>query len=228
MNNIILGNDWDAVLKEEFTKPYFVKLREFLEKEYAEQTIYPQMDDLWTAFKWTPFNDVKVVILGQDPYHGPGQAHGLSFSVQQGVKIPPSLRNMFKELVADIGCPVPGNGTLTGWAKQGVLMLNTVLTVQQGQAHSHRKQGWETFTDEVIRQLSERDEPIVFILWGRHAQDKKKLIDLSRHAVIESVHPSPLSASRGFLGSRPYSATNQILESWDENPIDWSTTDGVL
>ena len=224
MNKVIFGNYWDAVLQEEFTKPYYMKLHEFLEKESAEQTIYPQMDDLWTAFQCTPFDEVKVVILGQDPYHGPGQAHGLSFSVQPGVKIPPSLRNMFKELSSDIGCAIPEGGTLTGWAQQGVLMLNTVLTVQQGQAHSHRKQGWETFTDEVIRKLSERDKPIVFILWGRPAQDKKKLIDLSRHAVIESVHPSPLSASRGFLGSRPYSATNEILEAWDEGVVDWSKT----
>ncbi|MEK5040011.1 uracil-DNA glycosylase [Sporosarcina sp. FSL K6-3457] len=224
MNKVIFGNDWDAVLQEEFTKPYYMKLCEFLEKEYAEQTIYPKLGDLWTAFQYTPFDEVKVVILGQDPYHGPGQAHGLSFSVRPGVKIPPSLRNMFKELSADIGCAIPESGTLTGWARQGVLMLNTVLTVRQGQAHSHRKQGWETFTDEVIRQLSERDKSIVFILWGRPAQDKKKLIDLSCHTVIESVHPSPLSASRGFLGSRPYSATNEVLEAWDEEAIDWSRT----
>ena len=224
MNKQLFGNDWDTVLQEEFSKPYYMKLRAFLEQEYAEQIIYPQMQDLWTAFKWTPFQDVKVVILGQDPYHGPGQAHGLSFSVQPGVKIPPSLRNMFKELAVDIGCAIPEQGTLTGWAQQGVLMLNTVLTVRQGQAHSHRKQGWETFTDEVIQQLSARDKPIVFILWGRPAQEKKKLIDLSRHAVVESVHPSPLSASRGFIGSRPYSATNQILKAWGERPIEWSRT----
>ena len=153
MHKEIFGNDWDEVLNDEFEKPYYSKLREFLKKEYAEETIYPQMDDLWTAFKLTPFNEVKVVILGQDPYHGPGQAHGLSFSVKPGVKIPPSLRNMFKELASDIGCPIPESGTLTGWAQQGVLMLNTVLTVRDGQAHSHRKQGWETFTDEVIRQF---------------------------------------------------------------------------
>lgn len=224
MNKVIFGNEWDVVLQEEFIKPYSIKLREFLKKEYEEQTIYPQISDLWTAFQYTPFDEVKVVIVGQDPYHGPGQAHGLSFSVQPGVKIPPSLRNMFKELASDIGCAIPESGTLTGWARQGVLMLNTVLTVRQGQAHSHRKQGWEIFTDEVIRKLSERDKPIVFILWGRPAQDKKKLIDLSRHAVIESVHPSPLSASRGFLGSRPYSATNEILEAWNEGTIDWEKT----
>jgi uracil-DNA glycosylase len=224
----LFENDWDEVLNDEFEKPYYSKLREFLKKEYAEETIYPQMDDLWTAFKLTPFDEVKVVILGQDPYHGPGQAHGLSFSVKPGVKIPPSLRNMFKELASDIDCPLPESGTLTGWAEQGVLMLNTVLTVRDGQAHSHRKQGWETFTDEVIRKLSNRDEPIVFVLWGRPAQEKVKLIDTSRHAIIESVHPSPLSASRGFIGSRPYSKTNLILESWDETPIDWCRTGGVL
>jgi uracil-DNA glycosylase len=224
----LFGNDWDEVLNVEFEKPYYSKLHEFLKREYAEETIYPQTDDLWTAFKLTPFNEVKVVVLGQDPYHGPGQAHGLSFSVKQGIKIPPSLRNMFKELASDIGCPVPESGTLTGWAEQGVLMLNTVLTVRDGQAHSHRKQGWEVFTDEVIRKLSNRDEPIVFVLWGRPAQEKKKLIDTSRHAIIESVHPSPLSASRGFIGSRPYSKTNQILESWHETRIDWCRIGDVL
>lgn len=228
MQKELFDNDWDEILNDEFEKLYFSKLREFLKREYAEETIYPQMDDLWTAYKLTPFNEVKVVILGQDPYHGPGQAHGLSFSVKPGVKIPPSLRNMFKELSADIGCPLPESGTLTGWAEQGVLMLNTVLTVRDGQAHSHRKQGWETFTDEVIRKLSNRDEPIVFVLWGRPAQEKKKLIDVSRHAIIESVHPSPLSASRGFIGSRPYSKTNKILELWEETQIDWCKTGGVL
>ena len=222
------GNDWDEVLKNEFEKPYYIKLRQFLQNEYAEETIYPKMDDLLSAFKLTAFNEVKVVILGQDPYHGPGQAHGLSFSVQPGVKIPPSLRNMFKELEADLGCSVPAEGTLTGWAGQGVLMLNTVLTVRQGRAHSHRGQGWETFTDKVIGQLSAREKPVVFILWGRPAQEKKKIIDLSRHSIIESFHPSPLSASRGFLGSRPYSKANGILVSWNEEPIDWCQTGGGL
>jgi uracil-DNA glycosylase len=224
----LFDNEWDEVLNDEFEKPYYSKLRDFLKKEYEEQVIYPRMNELWTAFKLTSFNEVKVVILGQDPYHGPGQAHGLSFSVKPGVKIPPSLRNMFKELASDIGCPLPESGTLTGWAQQGVLMLNTVLTVRDGQAHSHRKQGWETFTDEVIRKLSNRDEPIVFVLWGRPAQEKKKLIDVSRHAIIESVHPSPLSASRGFIGSRPYSKINQRLESCHESQIDWCRTGGVL
>lgn len=219
------GNDWDEVLAEQFQKPYYLQLRDFLKKEYESHNVYPLMEDMWTAFKLTPFKIVKVVVLGQDPYHGSGQAHGLSFSVKPGVKIPPSLRNMFKELQSDIGCDIPENGTLTGWAKQGVLMLNTVLTVREGQAHSHRKQGWEQFTDEVIRRLSERDEPVVFILWGRPAQEKKKLIDLQKNAIIEAVHPSPLSASRGFFGSQPYSKANAILEGWNETPIDWCRTD---
>lgn len=228
MTKDIFGNDWDDYLQAEFEKPYYVQLRQFLKKEYAEAIIYPQMDDLWTAFKLTPYHQVKVVILGQDPYHGAGQAHGLSFSVNPGVKVPPSLRNMFKELSTDIGCEIPADGTLTGWAKQGVLMLNTVLTVRDGQAHSHKKQGWETFTDEVIRKLSARKEPIVFVLWGRPAQEKKELIDLSKHAVVESFHPSPLSASRGFLGSRPYSKTNNILQSWGEAPVNWCQTSNVF
>ena len=227
MNKETFGNDWADCLQAEFEKPYYRQLRQFLKKEYAEETIYPQLDDIWTAFKLTPFHHVKVVILGQDPYHGAGQAHGLSFSVKSGVRIPPSLRNMFKELATDIGCEIPKDGTLTGWAKQGVLMLNTVLTVREGQAHSHKNQGWETFTDEVIRKLSAREEAIVFVLWGRPAQEKKKLIELSKHAVVESYHPSPLSASRGFLGSRPYSKTNDILQSWGEAPIDWCQTSDI-
>ncbi|CAM3137773.1 uracil-DNA glycosylase [Filibacter tadaridae] len=228
LDKIRFKNDWDTVLKNEFNKPYYVELHAFLTKEYEERTIYPQKEELWTAFKLTPFNDVKVVILGQDPYHGHGQAHGLSFSVKPGVKIPPSLRNLFKELETDMGCPLPETGTLTGWASQGVLMLNTVLTVREGEAHSHRGQGWETFTDELIHKLSKREKPIIFILWGRPAQLKKKHIDTSRHAIIESVHPSPLSAHRGFIGSRPYSQTNQILESWNEAPIDWCKTSDSL
>lgn len=221
MTKEVFGNDWDERLQDEFEKPYYLKLSQFLKNEYAEETVYPQMDELWTAFKLTPFNDVKVVILGQDPYHGPGQAHGLSFSVKPGVKTPPSLRNMFKELAEDIGCAIPQDGTLSGWAEQGVLMLNTVLTVRESQAHSHRRQGWETFTDEVIRHLSAREKPVVFVLWGRPAQEKKQLIDLSKHAIVESFHPSPLSASRGFFGSRPYSKANAFLATWDEEPIDW-------
>ena len=228
MNETTIGNDWDECLHGEFKKPYYKKLRQFLKKEYVEEAIYPKVDDLWTAFKLTPFNKVKVVILGQDPYHGPGQAHGLSFSVKRGVKTPPSLRNMFKELSEDIGCAIPEDGTLSGWAEQGVLMLNTVLTVRESEAHSHKKQGWETFTDEVIQQLSARETPVVFVLWGRPAQEKKRLIDLSRHAIVESFHPSPLSASRGFFGSRPYSKVNEILEARNEEPIDWCATSAFL
>lgn len=218
------GNDWDEILEEEFRKPYYYLLRDFLKEEYTNHAVYPPAEDMWTAFKLTPFKDVKVVILGQDPYHGHGQAHGLSFSVKPTVKIPPSLRNMFKELQSDIGCAIPETGTLTGWAEQGVLMLNTILTVREGEAHSHRKSGWHLFTDEVIRKLSNREEPVVFILWGRPAQEKKKLIDETRNAIIESVHPSPLSVRRGFFGSRPYSKANQILKQWDEKPVDWCKT----
>ena len=228
MSSEIFGNDWDDALHEEFTKPYYAKLHQFLNKEYAVETIYPQQENLWTAFKLTPFHEVKVVILGQDPYHGPGQAHGLSFSVKPGVKIPPSLRNMFKELAEDIGCSIPQDGTLTGWAKQGVLMLNTALTVREGEAHSHRNKGWEVFTDEIILKLSEREKPVVFILWGRPAQEKKKLIDTSKHAIIESFHPSPLSASRGFFGSKPYSKANIILKSLNEEQINWCQTSDIL
>ncbi|PIC90786.1 uracil-DNA glycosylase [Sporosarcina sp. P21c] len=217
-------NDWDHILKDEFDKPYYQELRTFLREEYTNHIIYPQMSDMWTAFKLTPFQDVKVVILGQDPYHGPKQAHGMSFSVQPGVKVPPSLRNIFKELSSDIGMDVPTEGMLTGWAEQGVLLLNTVLTVREGVAASHRGKGWELFTDEVIRKLSMRSAPIVFILWGRHAQEKAALINRRRHAIIESPHPSPFSASRGFFGSKPFSKTNDYLRKWGREPIDWAKT----
>lgn len=224
----MLNNDWAEQLQGEFEQPYYKQLKSFLKAEYANEVVYPPMNEIWTAFQLTPFEKVKVVILGQDPYHGPGQAHGLSFSVNPEVRIPPSLRNMFKELASDIHCEVPQTGTLTGWAKQGVLMLNTVLTVRQGKAYSHRGQGWEQFTDAVIRHLSAQKEHIVFVLWGRPAQEKKKFIDLTKHAVVESVHPSPLSAHRGFFGSQPYSKTNEILTAWGEKPIDWSQSDDVL
>lgn len=224
MQKKFFHNQWDQQLKGEFEQPYYQQLRTFLKKEYAEETIYPPMDQLWTAFQLTSFEEVKVVILGQDPYHGPGQAHGLSFSVNPNIPLPPSLRNMFKELVEDVGCEMPKNGTLTGWAKQGVLLLNTVLTVRQGKAHSHRQQGWEQFTDSVIRHLSNREERIVFVLWGKPAQEKKRLIDVNKHAVVESTHPSPLSAYRGFTGSRPYSKINEILKAWGEIPINWCQT----
>lgn len=217
----IFDNDWQQVLETEFDKPYYMKLREFLKDQYAHETVYPPMDDLWSAFKETSFEDVKVVIVGQDPYHGAGQAHGMSFSVKPGIKHPPSLRNMLKELQDDIGCEIPKDGTLTKWASQGVFLLNTVLTVRAGAAHSHKGQGWELFTDEVIRKLSLREEPVVFVLWGRPAQLKRKLIDTSKHAIIESVHPSPLSAHRGFFGSKPYSKINEQLSQWGLDPIDF-------
>ncbi|WP_153720793.1 uracil-DNA glycosylase [Sporosarcina cascadiensis] len=220
----VFHNDWDTVLSDEFDKPYYQTLRKFLQSEYATHVIYPQMQDMWTAFELTPYHEVKVVILGQDPYHGPDQAQGMSFSVKPGVKIPPSLRNIFKELSSDLDVPIPASGTLTGWAEQGVLLLNTVLTVREGSAASHRGQGWELFTDEVIRKLSLRREPIVFILWGRHAQEKTALINRRRHAIIESVHPSPFSAARGFFGSRPFSKTNDFLRGWGEEPVDWAKT----
>ncbi|MGE7917320.1 uracil-DNA glycosylase [Viridibacillus sp. NPDC093762] len=224
MTKQILDNDWQQVLSTEFDQPYFLQLQDFLEKEYATQTIYPSKSEVWNAFRNTSYDNVKVVILGQDPYHGAGQAHGLSFSVKQGVKHPPSLQNMLKELESDLGFPIPSDGTLTKWAEQGVLMLNTVLTVREGQAHSHKKQGWEQFTDTVIQKLSEREQPIIFVLWGKPAQQKKRLIDTSRHAIIEAPHPSPLSSYRGFFGSKPYSKINAQLREWGVSPIDFDIT----
>ena len=217
----ILSNDWQKVVGEEFDKPYYKELREFLKEQYANETVYPPQDEIWSAFEHTAFSDVKVVILGQDPYHGPGQAHGLSFSVKPGIRIPPSLRNIFKELNDDIGCEQPSDGTLTKWADQGVMMLNTVLTVRKGDANSHRGKGWEEFTDEVIRKLSAREEPVIFVLWGKPAQTKKGLIDLERHDVIEAPHPSPFSAKKGFFGSKPFSKVNSLLQKRGEEPIDF-------
>lgn len=224
MTKQILDNDWQRVLSTEFNQPYFLQLQDFLENEYATRTIYPPKAEIWNAFRYTPYNDVKVVILGQDPYHGAGQAHGLSFSVKRGVKHPPSLQNMLKEMESDLGFPIPLDGTLTKWAEQGVLMLNTVLTVREGQAHSHKKQGWEQFTDTVIQKLSDREQPIIFVLWGKPAQQKKRLIDTSRHAIIEAPHPSPLSSYRGFFGSKPYSKINAQLREWGVSPIDFDLT----
>lgn len=221
MTKQIFSNDWQEILGEEFGKSYYRELREFLKEEYANETIYPVKENIWNAFEHTAYQNVKAVILGQDPYHGPNQAHGLSFSVQPGVAHPPSLRNIFKELEDDVGCGKPVDGTLTKWSDQGVLMLNTVLTVRQGQAHSHQKKGWEQFTDEVIRKLSARKEPVIFILWGKPAQMKKRLIDTERHDIIEAPHPSPLSAHRGFFGSKPFSKVNKLLQSRGEEPIDF-------
>lgn len=212
---------WKKILVEEQEKSYFVELKAFLDKEYTECTVYPAREDIGSAFRSTPFNEVKVVILGQDPYHGEGQAHGMSFSVKPGIMIPPSLRNMFKELSEDIGCPIPSGGYLGNWAKQGVLLLNTVLTVRAGEANSHKGRGWEVFTDTIIRKLSERESPIIFVLWGKPALVKKKFIDTSKHVILEAPHPSPLSAYRGFFGSKPYSQINEQLRAWGEKPIDF-------
>lgn len=212
---------WKDVLSEEQEKPYFKKLQLFLDKEYASQIIFPKRTEIDSAFMMTAYDNVKVVILGQDPYHGEGQAHGMSFSVKPGVRIPPSLRNMLKELEDDLGCPLPTSGYLEKWAKQGVLLLNTVLTVRAGEANSHKGMGWETFTDTVIQQLSNRDKPIIFVLWGKPAQSKITLIDTEKHTILQAPHPSPLSAHRGFLGSKPYSKINASLAAWGEEPIDF-------
>ncbi|MGV3466623.1 MAG: uracil-DNA glycosylase [Heyndrickxia sp.] len=217
----ILKNDWEPLLREEFKKPYYQRLRELLLEEYKTRVIYPDMYDIFNALHFTPFKDTKVVIIGQDPYHGQGQAHGLSFSVKPGVKIPPSLQNIFKELQTDLGCYIPNNGYLEKWAKQGVLMLNAVLTVRAGTPNSHKDLGWEVFTDKVIETLNQREKPVVFILWGNYAQEKQQLITSSRHFIIKSPHPSPFSANRGFFGSRPFSRTNAILKEIGLGEIDW-------
>lgn len=216
-----LGNSWDDILKGEFEKSYYIKLREFLINEYKTRHIYPDKYDIFNALKLTSYEDTKVVILGQDPYHGEGQAHGLSFSVKPGVQTPPSLQNMYKELKDDLGCFIPNNGYLVPWAKQGVLLLNTVLTVRAGEANSHRKKGWESFTDEVIKKLNEREKPVIFLLWGNNAKEKIKLITNSRHFILTTVHPSPLSASRGFMGCKHFSKTNNILKNLGLKEINW-------
>ncbi len=218
---VIFKNDWNELLKDEFEKEYYKKLREFLEEEYKTKDIYPDKHNIFNALHYTSYKDIKVVILGQDPYHGPNQAHGLSFSVNPGVRIPPSLVNIYKELKEDLDCYIPNNGYLKKWADQGVLLLNTALTVRAGEANSHRKIGWEIFTDNIIRLLNERKEPMVFILWGNNAISKEKLITSTQHYIIKSVHPSPLSASRGFFGSKPFSKTNQFLQSIGKESIDW-------
>lgn len=216
-----IGNNWDIILKEEFEKEYFIKLDEFLEKEYTEQTIYPKKENIYNALKLTDYNNVRVVIIGQDPYHEDGEAHGLAFSVLEGVKIPPSLRNIFKELNSDLGYGIPLSGDLTKWAKEGVLLINSVLTVREHKANSHKDKGWEKFTDAIIRKLNDRDKPVIFMLWGNYAKIKKKLINEDKHFVIESAHPSPLSAYNGFFGSKPFSKVNEILNSLNEKNINW-------
>lgn len=218
----LIGNDWDLLLQPYFMSVGFEVLADFLAQASDDsRTIYPPAEDVFTAFSLTPYSAVKVVIFGQDPYHGPNQAHGLAFSVSESAKIPPSLRNIFKELADDLGESVPAHGNLTKWAKQGVLLLNTALTVEAGQANSHRGLGWEELTQEVIRQLNQHPDPIVFILWGASAREYKKLINLEKHATLEAPHPSPLSSYRGFFGSKPFSQTNDLLISWGREPIAW-------
>ncbi|MDY3617437.1 uracil-DNA glycosylase [Agathobaculum sp.] len=222
-----LGNDWNDILAGEFSQEYYKKIRYFLKKEYAEQTIYPPMNDIFNALRYTPYASVKAVLLGQDPYHGPGQAHGLCFSVQPGVQSPPSLQNIFKELQSDLGIAPPPGGTLTGWAKQGVLLLNTVLTVRRGQANSHKNLGWTTFTDHIIQKLNDREQPIVFLLWGSNARSKKQYITAPQHLVLECAHPSPFSAYNGFFGCKHFSKCNTFLELNGIEPIDWDLTHGA-
>ena len=216
-----IGNDWDNIIGDEFKKEYYLQLREFLKGEYANGTVYPNMYDIFNALKLTPYSSVKAVILGQDPYHEPGQAHGLAFSVKEGTPLPPSLRNIYKELETDVGAKPVSCGELIGWAKQGVLLLNTVLTVRQGNANSHKGKGWEIFTDEIIKKLNEKTEPVAFILWGANARSKKALITNPIHGVFESPHPSPLSAHYGFFGSRPFSRVNTFLMQNGVPPINW-------
>ncbi len=217
-----IGNDWDSILSDEWTKPYYLNLREFLKKEYFSATVFPPMNDIFNALKYTSFKDTKVVIIGQDPYHGAGQAHGLCFSVKKGIEPPPSLKNIFKEQADDLKITQPQHfGELSSWAKQGVLMLNAVLTVREGQAGSHRNRGWEIFTDRVISELNKKETPVVFLLWGNFAIQKAKLITNPKHIKLTSVHPSPLSAYGGFFGCKHFSRANKILAQNGLLPIDW-------
>ncbi len=219
-----IGNDWDQLLAGEFEKEYYLKLRQFLIQEYKSGPVYPDMHDIFNALKFTPYEKVKAVIIGQDPYHGPGQAHGLCFSVKKGVRKPPSLENIFRELRDDLGLPIPAHGYLEKWAREGVMLLNAVLTVRGGQANSHRGKGWEIFTDKVINLLNERDESMVFLLWGANAREKMSLITNPAHLILTAAHPSPLSAHNGFFGCRHFSKTNNFLVE-TLGPIDWEITD---
>lgn len=213
--------EWNTFLEEEKQQSYYQNLLRFLAQEYATKTIYPPKEDLFSVFDYCPYNDVKVVILGQDPYHQPNQAHGLAFSVRKGVKVPPSLRNIYKELRTDLGIEAPNHGYLVDWARQGVFLLNAVMSVEAGKAGSHRKQGWETFSDHVMMKLNEHEEPLVFVLWGNWAQEKQKLITDPKHCILCAPHPSPLSAYHGFFGSKPFSQANEFLSAHGRTPIDW-------
>ncbi|MGL5520978.1 MAG: uracil-DNA glycosylase [Cetobacterium sp.] len=216
-----IGNDWDEILKEEVEKEYFVKMKDFLKHEYSEKTVYPPNKEIFTAFQLTPYKDVKIVILGQDPYHGAGQAHGLAFSVKKGISLPPSLRNIYKEIVNEGEGETFNSGCLESWAKQGIFLLNASLTVREGEANSHSKIGWTTFTDEVIKKINEKKEQVIFVLWGNNAKDKKKYITNPNHIILEGVHPSPLSASRGFFGCDHFKTINSILKEKGHKTITW-------
>lgn len=216
-----IGNDWDEVLAEDLSSESYQTLRAFLKTEYKSHVVYPSMYDIFSALKETPYAGVKVLLLGQDPYHGPNQAHGLAFSVLPGIQVPPSLQNIYKELHEDLGCRIPDTGCLLPWARQGVLLLNTALTVRAGQANSHRGRGWETFTDSIIRHLNAREKPVVFLLWGGNAKQKRALITSPQHLVLQAAHPSPLSAYNGFFGCRHFSKTNEFLVQNGMAPIDW-------
>lgn len=224
---VSLGNDWDALLEKEFQAEYYLKLREFLKREYFSRRIYPPMNDIFNALRYTSYEDTKVVILGQDPYHGDGQAHGLCFSVKRGVAPPPSLKNIFKELSEELGIKEPPCGELTGWAKQGVLLLNTTLTVREGQPQSHKGMGWEILTDRIITLLNEKESGVVFMLWGKNARDKKTLITNPLHLVLECAHPSPLSAYAGFFGCNHFAKANDFLKENDKAPINWENANGL-
>lgn len=216
-----IGNDWDRILSDEWSKPYYLKLRAFLKSEYGQHTVYPDKYDIFNALKYTAFADTKVVIIGQDPYHEPGQAHGLCFSVREGIQPPPSLKNIFKELESDVGATPPESGELTKWAEQGVLLLNTVLTVRRGEANSHKGMGWEVLTDRIISELNKKTTPVVFLLWGANARKKAEIIDNPIHKKLITVHPSPLSAYGGFFGCRHFSRANEILKENGLEPINW-------
>lgn len=223
-----LQNDWDRLLAEEFSSPYYLELREFLKSEYSSRRIYPPMNDIYNALKYTSFENTKVVILGQDPYHGAGQAHGLCFSVKEGVIFPPSLKNIFKELKSELNIDEPPTGELTGWAKQGVLLLNTTLTVREGSPQSHKGRGWEILTDRIIEKLNKKDRPIVYMLWGGNARAKKALITNKAHLVLECAHPSPLSAYAGFFGCNHFIKANEFLKRSGERPIRWEQINDII
>lgn len=223
---VSIGNDWDELLKDEFTKEYYINLRNFLKTEYSSHKIHPDMYDIFNALKWTSYEGTKILIMGQDPYHEEGQAHGLAFSVKKGIAIPPSLLNIYKELKNELGLYIPDNGYLEKWARQGVMLLNSALTVRNGAANSHRNRGWEIFTNRIIELLNDREDPVIFMLWGNNAKEKIKLITNPNHRILTAAHPSPLSASRGFFGCNHFKKANELLENMGKVPIDWQIENG--